>query len=53
MNEDDLEDDAKSYVAANKEKELFRLSDASGTMKFSLAKTGSVSLADFDTKVLF
>jgi hypothetical protein len=46
-----LEDDAVKFKAADKQKELFRLSDASGSMKFTLAKKGSVSKSDFDSKV--
>lgn len=53
LDEDDVEDEAQKYEAADKEKELYRLSDASGSMEFSLAKKGSVSLADFDSKDVF
>ena len=51
LDEENLEDDAVKFKAADKQKELFRLSDASGSMKFTLAKKGSVSKSDFDSKV--
>lgn len=53
MNEENVPDEAKKYKAADSQKELFRLSDASGSMKFSLAKKGQVSKADLDSKVSF
>jgi len=39
--------------AADKFKELFRLSDASGKMKMSKEKQGSITLKDFDSKDVF
>lgn len=53
LNEKDVADDAKKFQAADKQKELYRLSDASGSMKFTLAKKGSVSKSDFDSNDVF
>lgn len=53
LDEENLEDDAMKFKAADTQKELFRLSDASGSMKFTLAKKGSVSKSDFDSKDVF
>ncbi|VDI12422.1 gelsolin [Mytilus galloprovincialis] len=53
LNEENVPDEAKKYKAADSQKELFRLSDASGSMKFSLAKKGQVSKADLDSKDVF
>ncbi|XP_063437789.1 gelsolin-like protein 2 [Mytilus trossulus] len=53
LNEENVPDEAKKYKAADSQKELFRLSDASGSMKFSLAKKGQVSKTDLDSKDVF
>lgn len=41
------------FSAADQTKQLFRLSDASGKMNFSLEKAGSINKSDFDTKDVF
>ncbi|XP_021369924.1 gelsolin-like protein 2 [Mizuhopecten yessoensis] len=46
-------DDDQSYQAKDTIKELYRLSDESGMMSFSLEKTGSIKLKDFDEKDVF
>ncbi|CAC5410343.1 GSN [Mytilus coruscus] len=53
LNEDDVPDEAKKYKAVDSQKELFRLSDASGNMKFSLSKKGQVTKTDLDSKDVF
>ncbi|XP_045164149.1 gelsolin-like protein 2 [Mercenaria mercenaria] len=40
-------------VAADKTKELYRLSDASGKMKMTKEKTGKIDKKDFDSKDVF
>jgi len=54
MNEDgtDVEEDFEK-PAADKFTELFRLSDASGTLNMSKEKQGSITLKDFDSKDVF
>ncbi|XP_033745502.1 gelsolin-like protein 2 [Pecten maximus] len=47
------DDDDQCYYAKDTTNELYRLSDESGTMSFSLEKTGSVTLKDFDGKDVF
>ena len=51
--EDDGDDDNSEFVAQDDEKELYRLSDASGQLTYKLEKKGDVSLGDFDTKVRY
>uniref|UniRef100_A0A2C9LNQ3 Actin-modulator n=2 Tax=Biomphalaria TaxID=6525 RepID=A0A2C9LNQ3_BIOGL len=41
------------FVAADRTVELFRLSDASGSLNFSKEKSGVVRRSDFDTKDVF
>lgn len=43
----------EQFEAADRTKELFRLSDASGTMSFTLEKAGNVTKGDFDSKDVF
>jgi len=50
---EDEEDDGDQYDAKDKDHELFRLSDASGKMKFNQSKKGQVSKSDFDSKDVF
>ena len=45
------EEETQKFVAKDTQKELYRLSDATGQMKFTLEKKGNMSIADFDTKV--
>ncbi|XP_060079411.1 gelsolin-like protein 2 [Ylistrum balloti] len=47
------DDDDQSYDPKDTINELYRLSDESGSMFFSLEKTGSVTLKDFDGKDVF
>ncbi|KAK3103108.1 hypothetical protein FSP39_016515 [Pinctada imbricata] len=51
--DDDDDDESQEQEAADKEKELFRLSDAGGKMEFSSQKKGTVSMGDFDSKDVF
>lgn len=51
--EDDGDDDNSDFVAKDDEKELYRLSDASGKMTYRLEKKGDVSQSDLDTKDVF
>lgn len=51
--EEDQFDNSSDYEAGDKTKELFRLSDAEGSMKFSPEKKGKVSMGDFDSKDVF
>ncbi|PVD24424.1 hypothetical protein C0Q70_14907 [Pomacea canaliculata] len=43
----------EEFLAADKTPELYRLSDASGTMSFKLEKRGNVSRSDFDSNDVF
>lgn len=52
LTEDDSDDDSE-FDAKDTQKELFRLSDASGNMTFKVEKKGTVSKSDFDTKDVF
>ncbi|XP_069101606.1 gelsolin-like protein 2, partial [Argopecten irradians] len=47
------DDEDLSYFAQDTTKELYRLSDDSGTMTFSLEKTGTIMMKDFDGKDVF
>ncbi|XP_067684710.1 gelsolin-like protein 2 [Haliotis asinina] len=48
------EDDTDGpYTAADPSKELYRLSDASGTIQFKLEKKGDISKSDLDSKDVF
>ncbi|KAK3101260.1 hypothetical protein FSP39_002220 [Pinctada imbricata] len=55
--EEDESDDSSDFVqvdqSEDKTKMLFRLSDAGGSMEFSLEKSGNISMDDFDTKDVF
>ncbi|XP_060552733.1 gelsolin-like protein 2 [Ruditapes philippinarum] len=51
--EDDGDDDVSGFVAQDDQKELYRLSDASGQLNYKLEKKGDVSMGDFDTKDVF
>ncbi|KAK3734474.1 hypothetical protein RRG08_029149 [Elysia crispata] len=42
-----------TFSAADKTKQLYRLSDESGKMNFSLEKAGSIKKSDLDTKDVF
>eukprot|EP00916_Digyalum_oweni_P002067 GHVL01003862.1.p1 GENE.GHVL01003862.1~~GHVL01003862.1.p1 ORF type:complete len:368 (+),score=31.17 GHVL01003862.1:407-1510(+) len=53
LTEDDEDDSDKEFDAADQTTELFRLSDASGSMTFGEAKKGSVDKTDLDTKDVF
>lgn len=54
LNEDKGQvDEEDEREAADKTKELYRLSDASGKMKMTKEKTGQVSKKDFDSKDVF
>lgn len=52
MEEDDF-DQTPDFGNVKETKELFRLSDESGKLKFSKEKTGTVTKGDFDTKDVF
>ncbi|KAL4226173.1 hypothetical protein ACF0H5_014159 [Mactra antiquata] len=52
LNEEN-DDDDDSGDAADGEKELYRLSDASGKLSYNLEKKGDVSTSDLDTKDVF
>ena len=41
----------EEFEAADRTKELYRLSDASGKLSFTLEKTDKVSKSDFDSQV--
>ncbi|KAL8589376.1 hypothetical protein ACOMHN_021528 [Nucella lapillus] len=51
LDQEDEQD--QDYNAADHTKELYRLSDASGKMSFSLEKKGTVKKQDFDSKDVF
>ena len=51
--EDDDFDQSSDYESAKSEKELFRLSDASGEMKMTLEKTGKVGTGDLKSEDVF
>lgn len=55
LNESETEefDDAEDFSTVDKEKELFRLSDASGKLEFKKEKIGEVKIADFDSSDVF
>lgn len=53
LDQDDEDDDEKQYEPADPTPELFRLSDASGSMEFKQVKKGAVSKRDLDTKDIF
>lgn len=53
LTEDRDEVDQEEEEAADKTKELYRLSDASGKMTIGLEKKGDISLQDFDSKDVF
>jgi len=46
-------EEENQFKAVDEVKELFRLSDASGSMKFSLEKKGSMGKGDLDSKDVF
>lgn len=50
LNEED-EDDEQLTEGEEGERELYRISDASGSLQFQKEKTGDVSESDLDTKV--
>ncbi|KAL3851789.1 hypothetical protein ACJMK2_015498 [Sinanodonta woodiana] len=52
LNEEVQEEDNK-YEAADRIKELYRLSDATGSMTFKLEKKGQITKRDFDSKDVF
>ncbi|XP_045164503.1 gelsolin-like protein 2 [Mercenaria mercenaria] len=49
----DEDDDVSQYEAKDDQKELYRLSDASGQLTYKLEKKGDMSTSDFDTKDVF
>lgn len=51
--EDDDGVDTTQFVAKDTQKELYRLSDASGKLTYRLEKKGDISQRDFDTKDVF
>ncbi|XP_046562170.1 gelsolin-like protein 2 isoform X1 [Haliotis rubra] len=53
LNEDDEEDTDSQYEAGDCTTELYRLSDATGSMSFTKEKSGNVSQGDFDSKDVF
>ncbi|KAL8569179.1 hypothetical protein ACOMHN_035449 [Nucella lapillus] len=53
LTQDDEDDDEAQYDAADQTPELFRLSDASGSMTFKQVKKGPVGKGDLDTKDVF
>lgn len=53
MDEDKDVDEGQESEAADKTKELYRLSDASGKLKMTLEKSGKVTMKDFDSKDVF
>ncbi|XP_076468711.1 gelsolin-like protein 2 [Babylonia areolata] len=53
LTQEDDDDDDKEFEAADQTTELFRLSDASGSMTFKQVKKGGVSKGDLDTKDVF
>ncbi|XP_005100380.1 gelsolin-like protein 2 [Aplysia californica] len=53
LTDDDEDDSNDEFNAQDGQQELFRLSDASGRMTFTVQKKGSVSKSDFDTSDVF
>lgn len=53
LTDEDEDEDVTQFVAKDAEKELYRLSDATGNLTFKLEKKGEVTSADFDTKDVF
>ncbi|GFR76311.1 gelsolin [Elysia marginata] len=51
--EDDAEDDDSEFVDENQTPELYRLSDASGSLEFDKLKEGRVFKDDFNSKDVF
>ncbi|XP_048740175.2 gelsolin-like protein 1 [Ostrea edulis] len=51
--EEDEFDSSSDFEAVDKTKELYRLSDAGGSMEFSSEKKGQITLGDFDSKDVF
>jgi len=50
---DEQNEEDEAFEAADRTKELFRLSDASGVMSFSREKTDKVNRSDFDSNDVF